>query len=103
MSYIRRRTGGLTAGAIQHLENWRYKMAEITMFPVQSSNLQSVGYDAEERVLAVRFLEKRTSPSTLYWYYDVEPQVFEDLMSAPSKGIYHNLNIKWVYNYDRIE
>ena len=83
-------------------------MAEIVMYPVDSSNVQEFGYDADERVMAVRFLAKSRkdgteSPSTLYYYYDVEPETFEEFMAAPSKGKFIWSHMRDRYEYDRIE
>jgi hypothetical protein len=101
--YTQRSYRGLSAGAVQHLENWRSKMAEITMYPVDSSNVEAFGYDAEEQILAVRFLAKGNNASTLYHYYEVEPQVYEEFMNAPSKGKFIWSHLRDKYDYERVE
>lgn len=66
------------------------------MRPVASSNLVSIGYDAETQTLRIRFR------NSLYDYYDVPQFVFEGLMNASSKGSYHAAYIKNRYRYSRI-
>lgn len=66
------------------------------MHPVASSNLVSVGYDAETQTLRVRFR------NSLYDYYNVPQFVFEGLMNASSKGSYHAAHIKNRYRHSRI-
>lgn len=54
-----------------------------TMTPVQSSNVQAIGYDAEARELHVTWRSGKTSI-----YGDVAPGVAEAAVSAPSVGSY---------------
>lgn len=65
----------------------------VEMCPVQSSNVESVGYDTDACELHVRFL----SSPIIYVYQGVPPEVHEELMSAGSKGNYVNTHIKPVY------
>lgn len=60
--------------------------------PVQSSNIQSIGYDSESCVLEVAFLS-----GGLYQYDGVPAYVFEELMNASSHGKYFAAHIKNVY------
>jgi hypothetical protein len=48
---------------------------------VLSSNLRSVGYDPELKILEVEFQEGR-----VYSYKNVPNDIFEGLINAPSKG-----------------
>jgi len=64
------------------------------MIPVDSSNIESVGYDIGSRELHVLFLANRS-----YVYSDVPREVYEELLRAPSKGSYLNRAIKGVYAY----
>ncbi len=57
--------------------------------PLQSSNLAAYDYDAEMRVLHIRFQGGRQ-----YSYGDVPADVPEGLASAPSPGAYFTANIK---------
>jgi hypothetical protein len=70
----------------------------IEMIQVSSSNIESVGYDENEGVIKIRFLN-----GTEYIYSNVSNSVvFEELVSASSVGAYFNRNIKNVYPYEKI-
>jgi len=56
---------------------------------VESSNLASIGYDAENEVLEIEF-----NNGGVYQYFDVPENVYEELMSASSHGQYFDRNIK---------
>lgn len=60
--------------------------------PVVSSNLATIGYDAEHRLLEVEFKN-----GAVWRYADVPPEEHEALMTAPSVGRYFAANIKPVY------
>jgi hypothetical protein len=64
---------------------------------VSSSNLVSVGYDPEARVLEIEFKK------SIYHYSGVPRQIYEGLMSAGSKGTYHAANIKKLFPYTKGE
>jgi hypothetical protein len=57
--------------------------------PVSSSNLVSVGYEAESETLEVEF--KNTG---VYQYFNVPAFMHERLMSADSVGKFFNVEIK---------
>ena len=64
---------------------------------VESSNLKSVGYDPDTKILEIEFHHGGE-----YQYFDVPVNVHSGLMSAPSKGSYHYQHIKNVYQYQKI-
>lgn len=64
---------------------------------VSSSNIASIGYDAENRTVYVQFLNGST-----YVYKGVPEHEFENLRTAPSVGSYLNRNYKDVYPYERV-
>ena len=68
------------------------------MQPVSSSNISSVGYDAENQAVYVAFLNGST-----YAYKGVPEHEFENLRTAPSVGSYLNRNFKNVYPYERVD
>jgi hypothetical protein len=49
--------------------------------PVSSSNLESIGYDAESQTLEIEF-----HGGGIYKYFGVPPRVHEGLMNAGSHG-----------------
>jgi ATP-dependent DNA helicase RecG len=65
--------------------------------PVESSNIQSVGYDATLRVLEIEF-----HGGAVYQYDDVDSSVYADLMAADSKGQFFSREIRKQYQYERI-
>jgi len=73
-----------------------YKSEE--MIPVESSNIESVGYDESEQEVYVKFLN-----ASVYVYRGVPLHDFEGLRDAPSVGSYLHRNFKNVYAYERIE
>ena len=77
-------------------------ISELTFWDVESSNVESFAFDDEENILYVRFLSKNSS-STLYAYYDVEPDIFDQFFAASSKGKFIWTHLRDRYTYSRIE
>ncbi len=67
------------------------------MISVDSSNIDSVGYDSDERTLRVQFHSGR-----VYDYLNVDQDVYRDLINATSVGSYFNSNIRTFYNYQEV-
>ena len=57
--------------------------------PVSSSNLASIGYDSQSLTLEIEFKD-----GSVYQYFDVPDNMYEDLMQAPSKGKFFHAYIK---------
>jgi hypothetical protein len=66
------------------------------MFPVNSSNISAVGFDPDNQMVYVQFLNGST-----YAYKGVPEHEFENLRTAPSVGSYLNRNYKNIYPYER--
>ena len=64
---------------------------------VESSNLASVGYDAENEILEIEF-----NHGGVYQYFDVPQNVYEELMNASSHGVYFSANIRNDYAYQKL-
>lgn len=64
---------------------------------VESSNLASVGYDAENEILEVEFKH-----GGVYQYFDVPENVYKELMNADSHGVYFSSNIRNDYEYQKV-
>ena len=62
-----------------------------------SSNLASVGYNRETETLEVEFLD-----GSVYQYYDVPENMYDQLMTAGSKGRFLHAYVKNAYPYSRI-
>lgn len=66
------------------------------MQPVSSSSIAAIGYDADNQMVYVQFLN-----GTTYAYKGVPEIEFENLKTAPSIGAYLNRNYKNVFPYER--
>lgn len=69
----------------------------MVMHPVNSSNLSRVGYDEQTNTLYIEFHSGGT-----YCYFNVPSSVFNDLMQAPSHGVYFHRHIKNWYNWRKL-
>ena len=63
--------------------------------PVKSSHLVSVGY--EDGTLEIEFR------NGVYQYFDVPRDVYKELMTADSHGVYFHENIKNEYEWEKVE
>ncbi|MGM0397605.1 MAG: KTSC domain-containing protein [Halobacteriota archaeon] len=66
--------------------------------PVESSIIESVGYDPDEGILEIEFKE-----GGLYRYLDVPESVYAGLMAVDSHGSYHAEHIKHSYPFERVK
>jgi hypothetical protein len=69
----------------------------MNMNPVSSSNVDSIGYDAVAKTMAVKFHEGGT-----YHYHDVSPTTYEALKGAKSIGAYLHRHVKPRYRATRV-
>ena len=67
------------------------------MISVNSSDLSAVGYDSATETLTIEF-----NSGGLYEYYGVPQNIYEGLMSSPSKGQYFHRFIKESYNTTKL-
>jgi len=63
---------------------------------VRSSAIEAVGYEPERQWLEARWIGQRQ----VYRYYRVPVEVYEELLTAESKGAYVNEQIKPRYLYE---
>lgn len=68
------------------------------MVYVQSSNVESVGYDVNTAELHVRYV----SFATIYVYQGVPADVFDRLMIAPSKGVFISQEVKGAFPFYKL-
>lgn len=67
----------------------------IDMQEVESSQIHSIGHNAETGTLAIRFRDRRTNlPTSLYHYSNVPLADFEAFRDAESKGSHFGKHIK---------
>lgn len=64
--------------------------------PVNSSNISSVGYDADSQTLEIGFTN-----GSVYQYAGVPQSIYEGMMGSDSKGKYFHANINKVYPYSK--
>lgn len=65
---------------------------------VTSSNIASIGYDADQMILEVEF-----NYGSVYQYFDVPESVYEGLMAADSHGKYFDTYVKKAgYRYEKL-
>lgn len=69
----------------------------MTRVRVQSSNLESVGYDPGTSTLEVEFKD-----GAIYQYFNVPEWVYQQLLRAPSKGGYLADHIKDRFRFRRV-
>ena len=69
----------------------------VEMIQVSSSNILAVGYDADNQIVHVQFLN-----GSVYIYKGVPQHEFDGLLNAPSVGSYLHRNYKNIYPYERI-
>jgi hypothetical protein len=65
---------------------------------VTSSNVASVGYDPELKVLEIEFKNQ-----SVYQYADVPPEKYDGMLHAESVGKFLNSEIKGTYEYTKIK
>ncbi|RIK43622.1 MAG: KTSC domain-containing protein [Chloroflexi bacterium] len=69
----------------------------MTRTPVSSSHLAAIGYDPVQQTLEIEFQN-----GSVYRYYSVARQSYDELMAAASPGAYFNTRIKRRHAYRRI-
>lgn len=65
--------------------------------PVASSNIASAGYDAPSETLEVEFQN-----GTVYQFYNISQELYDQFIGASSKGQFFNIYIKNAYPYSRV-
>lgn len=65
--------------------------------PVASSNILDVGYNAENLILDIKFVNDENN-DRFYRYYGVTGEDYDNLISAESIGHYYHEHIKGVYS-----
>lgn len=65
--------------------------------PVGSSNIVSAGYDEESQTLEVEFRS-----GAIYQYYNVGEDMYQQFLSAPSKGAFLNTYLRNNFPFSRV-
>ena len=66
---------------------------------VESTMIDTVGYDEKTETLEVRFITK----GEVYAYYKVSQEEYKALLNAPSKGTYMHEHIIDFYGYKKLQ
>jgi hypothetical protein len=66
------------------------------LIPVISSNIKAIGY--ENKTLYIEFFYNHS----LYVYFNVQENIYDQLMSTNSKGQFFENFIKNVYSYKKL-
>lgn len=69
------------------------------LIPVNSSNIEAIGYDESQRNLFVGF---RGQEGIMWVYRNVPSEVFEEMKAAGSVGGYYAKHVKPVYRGDQL-
>lgn len=64
---------------------------------VQSRSLASMAYDHDQGILQIEF-----RGGTIYQYFHVPRQTYQDLLQADSKGTYFNRHIRSFFRHARL-
>ena len=64
---------------------------------VESSNIESIGYDSSSQTLEIEFLN-----GSIYQYFDIPQYIYDGLIGADSHGKYLADNIKGRYRYSKV-
>lgn len=64
---------------------------------VDSSLIHAVGYDERRSLLEIQFQD-----GAIYRYFEVEPEVYTELLESESKGRYFNDYIKDAYLFREV-
>lgn len=67
------------------------------MIPVNSKNIESVGYNAMTSTLEIKF-----HAGHLYRYFSVPQETYHALLSAQSHSSFFNEQIKYAYQYIKL-
>jgi hypothetical protein len=71
--------------------------------PVQSSQIASIGYDAEKREMEIEFHGKKEAPGDVYRYYDVAPGTYQQMIAAKSIGSFFGKEVRGQYTYKKMD
>ena len=78
------------------------KKRGVTMLPVESSNIQEIGYSPGPAGKLGNLYVKFTTGNT-YAYEDVPGDVWQELLDAESKGQYFAAHIRRWYRFHKIK
>ena len=72
-------------------------MGKMKRINVKSSQIKSIGYDKDEKILEIEFKK-----GTVYQYSDIYHEVYMELITAKSVGSFFMRNINKKYEYKKV-
>ena len=72
---------------------------QISMFEVESANIEAVGYHPETMTLRIKF----KSQNIYYDYFKAPSGFFIEMMKSESKGRFFSTQIKGQFKFEKIE
>jgi hypothetical protein len=72
-------------------------VSRINRTPVTSTNVASVGYSRRLHALEIEFTR-----GAIYRFLNVQPNVYRELMAAPSKGHFIAARLRGIYEFVRV-
>jgi hypothetical protein len=69
-------------------------LESVEFYPMVSTNVDSIGYDYEDGVLYIKFVNQ-----ALYYYEGVPPQVYDEALVVSSIGRFVHTDLKGQYSY----
>jgi hypothetical protein len=79
--------------------NLNFNVRPMKKYPVDSTAMTSVGYDADLRILEIQF----KSGGALRQFFQVPQELFDQLMAADSLGDFFNTSINGKFEEKRID
>lgn len=64
---------------------------------VSSESIRSIGYEAGIQTLEIEFIH-----GGIYQYYSVPQSIYDQMMTAESKGKYFHIHINRIYPFSRM-
>lgn len=92
-----RRIGWVCAALITGLLVAPVLAADVVMQDVESTLVQQIGYDPDTQTLIVKLV----TDGSVYEYYGVPQEVYDQFMAAESKGHFFTKYIKNSYKYEK--
>src|SRR5512145_1713686 len=81
--------GNETVNANHRFPVRRPRDSEMHFLPVKSTSLAAIAYESPRQRLHIHFQDR-----SVYTYFDVPAHVYQQLLEAPSKGLYFNAWIR---------
>lgn len=72
------------------------------MQPVTSTQIHSIGYNAEGKHMDIQFHGRNGAPGSTYRYFGVEPEHHAAIMKAESVGSHFGKHVKGKFEFQKL-